>query len=151
MGVRCERSHGPVAERIFHPGKLEPFAQVQMCGACHGRPPHDNDFDAIRYVGTTLKTVRFPSQRLVPRRCFNGSIAGLKRATCHDLHTNATAEGESHGRPRLSRHPREGASDASICPKEADVGASCHVPQERVISHSLCTEHWIRGIRNAGN
>ncbi len=163
MGVRCERCHGPGAEHIsaaasgsasdsiFHPGKLEPFAQVQMCGACHGPPPQDNDFDAIRYVETTLKTVRFPSQRLVLSRCFNESMAGLKCTTCHDPHTNAAAERETRDRPCLSCHVREGANEGSSCPVAADDCASCHMPRERVMSHSLFTDHWIRVMRSGQN
>lgn len=163
MGVRCERCHGPgaehvrsatsgsVEEHIFHPGKLEPFAQIQMCGACHGTPPQDNDFDAIRYVETTLKTVRFPSQRLVLSRCFNESMAGLQCITCHDPHTNVGAEGESHDRPCLSCHAREGDSEGSRCPVGAVDCASCHMPRERVMSHSLFTDHWIRVTRSAQN
>ena len=163
MGVRCERCHGPGAEHvrsaasgsvregIFHPGKLEPFAQVQMCGACHGTPPQDNDLDAIRYVETTLKTVRFPSQRLVLSRCFNESMAGLKCITCHDPHTNAEAERVSHDRSCLSCHAREDANEGSTCPVAAGDCASCHMPRERVMSHSLFTDHWIRVIRSAQN
>ena len=119
MGVRCERCHGPGAEhvrsaasgsvggRIFHPGKLEPFAQVQMCGACHGTPPQDNDLDAIRYVETTLKTVRFPSQRLVLSRCFNESMAGLKCTTCHDS-AHERRGGARKSRPSVSVVPCAG-------------------------------------------
>ena len=163
MGVRCERCHGPGLEhvrsaasgfvrgRIFHPGKLEPFAQVQMCGACHGTPPQDNDLGAIRYVETTLKTVRFPSQRLVLSRCFNESMAGLKCTTCHDPHTNTGAERESHDRACLSCHVRDGTSQGSSCPVAAGDCASCHMPRERVMSHSLFTDHWIRVIRSVQN
>ena len=163
MGVRCERCHGPglqhiraaaagsAGKSIFRPGRLEPFAQVQMCGACHGRPPQDNDFDAIQYVETTLKTVRFPSQRLVLSRCFNESMEGLKCTTCHDPHTNAAANRESYDRSCLSCHDREGKSEGSKCPVGGSDCASCHMPRERVMSHSLFTDHWIRVGRSATN
>src|SRR5439155_3640574 len=88
MGIRCERCHGPGLEhirsmasgnlsdrKIFHPGRLDRFSQAQLCGECHGPPPADTDFDAIRYIQQKALTVRFPSQRMVLSRCFNEADA----------------------------------------------------------------------------
>jgi hypothetical protein len=161
MGIRCERCHGPGEEHvramrqgraadknIFHPGKLDPFAQAQMCGVCHGRPPEDTDLAMIRMIQQAPNTVRFPGQRLVLSRCFNESDGGIRCTACHDPHSDGarglrgvdTVCGECHRRGLRAR--------VKICPVAKTGCASCHMPKEQVMANSSFTDHWIRIVRS---
>jgi len=161
IGIRCERCHGPGLEHIraarlgepaganiFHPGKMAAFPQVQLCGACHGTPPQDSDLAAIRYIGSTPNTARFPSQRLVLSRCFNESSGKLKCTSCHDPHGNAVRVAESTDRNCLECH-HAGKTNV-VCSTGKNNCVSCHMPQERVMAHSVFTDHWIRVARRSG-
>jgi hypothetical protein len=161
MGIRCERCHGPgqehvramqqghaVDKAILHPGKLDGFAQAQMCGVCHGRPPEDSDLTTIRMIQEAPNTVRFPSQRLVLSRCFNESDGGIRCTACHDPHSDGvrglrdgdTACGECHQKGLRAR--------VKTCPVEKSGCVSCHMPKEQVMAHSSFTDHWIRVVRS---
>ncbi len=159
MGVGCERCHGPgqahiqavtsarpPAQDIFHPGRLGGFAQAQMCGACHGAPPADNDFDALRQVETMVHSVRFPSQRIVLSRCFNESFGDLKCTTCHDPHVNVRDEAAGHDQSCLACHNTAAREEAAVCPVGTTKCSSCHMSKERVMRHSLFSDHWIRVV-----
>ncbi len=161
MGIRCERCHGPALEharlmqnigggpdlKIFHPGKVDAFSQVRLCGACHGRPPRDTDLQAIRAIELRPNTVRFPSQRLVLSRCYNESIDNLKCTHCHDPHANVSAQRERQDQACLACHGKESRPPAASCPKAVAGCVSCHMPKEKVMVHSQFTDHWIRVIR----
>ena len=161
MGVRCERCHGPGAEhiramqnqkttdkKIFHPGTLDGFAQAQVCGVCHGRPPQDTDFQAIRFIQEAPNTVRFPSQRLVLSQCFNETDNGLRCTTCHDPHSNVAGSRAALEKPCISCHTAGARRSPKICPVAKENCSSCHMPKEPVMAHSTFTDHWIRVIRN---
>lgn len=160
MGVRCERCHGPGREHvkaamsgspvqgtIANPGRLSAFAQVQMCGACHGRPPQDNEFDALAMLERTPNSVRFPSQRIVLSRCFNETFRELACTTCHDAHRNVADEADSFDATCLSCHDKGHRADGSVCSVASAGCSSCHMPKERVMRHSLFSDHWIRVVR----
>ena len=160
-GVRCERCHGPGLEhvraaaggdpapgRIFHPRDLGGFAQTQMCGACHGRPPQDNDFDALALLERTPHSVRFPSQRIVLSRCFNESFGELACTTCHDPHGDVADETGGLDAACLSCHDKEARERASVCPVSSARCSSCHMPKERVMRHSTFGDHWIRVVHS---
>ncbi|MCI0420846.1 MAG: hypothetical protein L0387_27020 [Acidobacteria bacterium] len=157
MGIRCERCHGPGLEhiramgiglvadkKIFHPGRLDGFAQAQLCGVCHGRPPADNDLAAIHAIQERALTVRFPSQRLVLSRCFNETEAGLKCTTCHDPHANVAVTASAYDKACLECHKVERRKMAAVCPVSRDKCSSCHMPKQRVMLHSEFADHWIR-------
>jgi hypothetical protein len=161
MGVRCERCHGPGAEhiravqnpavtdkKIFRPGTLDGFAQAQMCGVCHGMPPQDTDFQAIRFIQEAPNTVRFPSQRLVLSRCFNETEDGLRCTACHDPHSNVDANRATPEKACLLCHTAGARAGAKICPVAKGNCASCHMPKQQVMAHSMFTDHWIRVIHN---
>jgi hypothetical protein len=161
MGVRCERCHGPGAEhekamkagsaadtKIFHPGSLDGFAQAQMCGVCHGTPPQDTDFQTIRSIQQSANTVRFPSQRLVISRCFNETDGGLRCTACHDPHTNVASQLAALERACITCHNSAARRRAKICPVARQDCASCHMPRQRVMAHSMFTDHWIRIVRD---
>lgn len=156
MGIRCERCHGPGAEharvmaaanapgagrQILHPGKLDAPSQVQMCGVCHGRPPADSDVAALRRIEQSPNTVRFPSQRLVLTRCYNESPDGMTCSRCHDPHSNVSSRAADHDRACLACHA---AKPRRACPKATANCASCHMPRQQVMLHSLFTDHFIR-------
>lgn len=160
MGIHCERCHGPGQDHaelaaqgmppksaIFNPGRLDGFAQAQMCGACHGKPPEYNDFDALRLLEETPHSVRFPSQRLVLSRCFNETFGELACTSCHDPHGDVSDEAERLEQACISCHSPEARTRGATCPvAEADCSA-CHMPKERVMRHSLFGDHWIRVVR----
>jgi hypothetical protein len=160
MGVRCERCHGPGAEhinamkagsrvdkKIFHPASLDGFVQAQMCGVCHGTPPQDTDFQTIKSIEQSANTVRFPSQRLVLSRCFNETDNGLRCTACHDPHTNVALQRAALERSCISCHTPGARRGAEICPVAKQDCASCHMPRQRVMAHSMFTDHWIRIVR----
>jgi len=126
------------------------FAQVQLCGACHGTPPQDSDLAAIRYIESNPHTARFPSQRLALSRCFNESSGKLKCTTCHDPHGNAVRTAEVTDRNCLGCHNAAAGRANSSCPTAKNNCVSCHMPQERVMAHSVFTDHWIRVARAKG-
>jgi hypothetical protein len=161
MGVRCERCHGPGAEhilamrnsnttdkKIFHPGTLDGFAQAQMCGVCHGKPPQDTDFQIIRLIQEAPNTVRFPSQRLVLSHCFNETDNGLSCTACHDPHSNVAGSRDSLEKPCISCHTAGARRSPKICPVAKKNCSTCHMPKQQVMAHSMFTDHWIRVIRN---
>ena len=160
MGVRCERCHGPGVEhikamqhpgaadkKIFQPGTLDGFAQAQMCGVCHGMPPDDTNFQAIRFIQNAPNTVRFPSQRLVLSRCFNETQDGLRCTTCHDPHADVAMNRSAPEKACISCHKAGNHARAKVCPVAKEKCASCHMPEQQVMAHSLFTDHWIRVVR----
>ena len=163
MGVRCERCHGPGSAhikqistaggpdmKIIHPGKLKAFAQVQMCGQCHGRPPRDTDFAAISRIEASPISVRFPSQRLVLSRCFNESEANMKCTECHDPHTDVSHNFQLYDRACLKCHAPAKKKGIGVCRLGKEKCASCHMPVARVMVHSRFTDHWVRIVRGKG-
>lgn len=160
MGIRCERCHGPgrthveaamngesVDGSIFNPNALPGFQQAQMCGACHGNPPRDNDFDALALLEQTPHSVRFPSQRIVLSRCFNETFGELACTRCHDPHHDVADEAASFDESCLSCHDTGVRENGTVCPEASANCASCHMPTERVMRHSLFSDHWIRVVR----
>ena len=160
MGIHCERCHGPGLEhvrlmtgptpptsgqdrKILNPARLKAFAQLEMCGACHGKPPRDTDLNALQFIERTPRTARFPSQRLVLSRCFNES-ADLKCTLCHDPHTNVSERRAQRDQPCIGCHSERLRAKARICPVQQSDCVSCHMPKERVMLHSEFTDHWIR-------
>lgn len=161
MGILCERCHGPglahvraatrgntVKGTIFNPVRLGGFAQAQMCGACHGRPPQDNDFDALRLLEQTPHSVRFPSQRIVLSRCYNETFGELACTTCHVPHGDVEDEAATFDASCLGCHNTQQREQASVCPTASENCASCHMPKERVMRHSMFSDHWIRVARS---
>jgi hypothetical protein len=162
MGIRCERCHGPGQEhirnmqqarvsdkRIFHPGKIDGFAQAQLCGVCHGRPPEDTDLAMIRLIQQAPNTVRFPSQRLVLSRCFNESAGGIRCTACHDPHTDGVRGPNAGDSVCSGCHQKGSRARVKTCPVAKANCASCHMVKEQVMAHSSFTDHWIRVVRSA--
>jgi hypothetical protein len=158
MGVRCERCHGPGAEhimqnpktpekKIFQPGTLDGVAQAQMCGVCHGMPPDETNFQAIRFIQQAPNTVRFPSQRLVLSRCFNETDNGLRCTVCHDPHADVAANRAGPEKACISCHTAAARAHAKVCPVAKVNCVSCHMPKQQVMAHSAFADHWIRVVR----
>ena len=160
MGIHCERCHGPGLEHaktaaegrppeaaIFNPGELPAFAQAQMCGACHGPPPQDNDFDALRLLERTPNSVRFPSQRIVLSRCFNETFGALACTDCHDPHGDVADEVGRFDGACKSCHASGRREHGSTCPVASEGCSGCHMPDQRVMRHSMFSDHWIRVVR----
>ena len=118
-----------------------------MCGACHGRPPEDSDLRAVQFIQQSPNTVRFPSQRLVLSRCFNETDRGIACTSCHDPHAAAGAVLRGGDSVCQRCHDTAKRARAAKCPVAASKCASCHMPKEQVMAHSLFTDHWIRTVR----
>ena len=161
MGIHCERCHGPGLEhtrvmssrdppasgqdrKILNPARLKTFAQLEMCGACHGRPPLDTDLAALQYLERTPQTARYPSRRLVLSRCYNESADGLKCTLCHDPHGNVQQQRSQRDQACIHCHDEGLRSKARVCPVNKTDCVSCHMPRQRVMIHSEFTDHWIR-------
>jgi len=156
MGVKCESCHGPGKEhiaaagagshdlKIVHPGRLDAFGQIQLCGNCHGRPPEDTDLAGLRAIENNPNTVRFASLRLVLSRCFNESAEGLKCTACHDSHRDAAREQTGYDRQCARCHDQATRKRAALCRVAKKNCSSCHMPRAEVMAHSSFTDHWIR-------
>ena len=161
MGIHCERCHGPGLEhvrlmagpappasgqdrKILNPARLKAFAQLEMCGACHGKPPHDTDLSALQFIEQTPQTARFPSRRLVLSRCFNESVDGLKCTLCHDPHINVSERRAQRDQPCIACHSERLRAKARTCPVQQSDCVSCHMPKERAMLNFEFTDHWIR-------
>ncbi len=162
-GVRCERCHGPGRQHveaaaagrplegtIFNPGTLSGFPQTQLCGACHGRPPEDNDFDLLALLERTPHSVRFPSQRITLSRCFNETFGELACTNCHDAHGDVSDEAASFDGKCLACHEAGRRERGAACSVASSDCASCHMPRERVMRHSMFSDHWIRVVQKDG-
>jgi hypothetical protein len=155
-GVQCESCHGPGAghitavmagiqdRKIIHPGRLGAFAQVQLCGQCHGQPPEDTDLAGLRAIEENPNTARFASPRLVLSRCFNESTEGLKCGSCHNPHQDAARDRSSYDRACTGCHDPSKRKRATTCRVGKENCSSCHMPLSQVMAHSSFTDHWIR-------
>ena len=130
--------------KISNPGRLGAFAQAEMCGACHGRPPRDSDLAAIQFIERTPDTARFPSQRLVLSHCYNESADGIRCTTCHDPHSDVAAQRSGRDQSCIGCHTGRARPKARLCPTASSDCVSCHMPKQRVMQHSEFTDHWIR-------
>jgi hypothetical protein len=161
MGIHCERCHGPGSDhvslmsgpnspsgdrKIVNPARMKTFAQLEMCGTCHGRPPLDTDFAALQYLEQTPQTARYPSRRLVLSRCYNESTDGLKCTLCHDPHSNVSEQRAHRDQACMNCHDGRPQSRVRACPVKKSDCVSCHMPRERVMIHSEFTDHWIRVV-----
>ena len=88
--VGPEPPAGGQDRKILNPARLKAFAQLEMCGACHGKPPRDTDLSALQLSEPTPQMARYPSRRLVLSRCFSESADGLKCTSCHNPHINVS-------------------------------------------------------------
>jgi hypothetical protein len=164
MGIHCERCHGPGLDhvramsggspparwqdrKIVNPGRLETFAQLELCGTCHGKPPLDGDLAALEELERTPQTARYPSRRLVLSRCYNESTGGLRCTRCHDPHVNVSQQRASRDQACLDCHGGRAESKARKCPAGQSDCVSCHMPRQRVMIHSEFIDHWIRVAR----
>jgi hypothetical protein len=118
-----------------------------MCGVCHGMPPEETNFQAIRFIQGAPNTVRFPSQRLVLSRCFNETDDGLRCTMCHDPHRDVAMNRGAPEKACISCHAAAARARAKICPVAKANCASCHMPKQQVMAHSMFTDHWIRVVR----
>jgi mono/diheme cytochrome c family protein len=161
MGIHCERCHGPGLDHvrlmtgpappasgqdrnILNPARLKAFAQLEMCGACHGKPPRATDLSALLLIEQTPQTARFPSRRLVLSRCFSESADGLKCTSCHNPHINVSEWRAQRDQPCIACHSERLGAKPRTCPVQQTDCVSCHMPKERAMLHFDFTDHWIR-------
>jgi hypothetical protein len=160
LGISCEACHGPGAEhiaavaskhpeaglRILNPLKLDPWAQVDFCGACHG-----TSWD-VRIQGFSgVATVRFPAFRLQQSRCWGNGDARLTCIACHDPHQPLVHDAAFYDQKCLACHRSSGSSSSAVsrmdksCPVATNQCTGCHMPKYEVPEmHFRFTDHRIR-------
>jgi hypothetical protein len=169
-GITCEACHGPGASHvvamnsgpqeqgehlIMNPGRLDPVASVDFCGACHRTWE-----DVVTNIGLGALNLRFAPYRLENSKCWSKPDARLTCVACHDPHqplehdaaaydsrclqchvnqpgTKITADHRDSDHPD-SDHP------GAACPVSTKNCTTCHMPKvESSIQHSTFTDHWI--------
>ncbi len=140
-GIQCARCHaGAEAHAQGHgvpvnPGKLDPLAQVQLCGTCHRvapQPGHDNE----------TSNVRFQPLRLMKSRCFlQGKINCV---TCHVAHHDARRDDPAFYNGKCqSCHPNQ---QRHIAAQKSNNCTGCHMPRRRPHPLLEFTDHFIRVV-----
>lgn len=147
MGVGCEACHGPGRAHAdarkagdFRRGRMEKLGEiggqklVERCGRCH-RTEKDVAEKNLPAGHTDL----FQSYGLVQSRCFKESSDKLSCITCHDPHTDVSADEKGyeavcqqcHTGPDSIVHPqRPLLVRAKLCPvNKTDKCIECHMPK----------------------
>jgi cytochrome c554/c'-like protein len=163
-GVNCEACHGPgvrhaelmYAEKkeegrqaIFNPGRLNPVALVDFCGACH------RTLNDVYEMGVTgVANVRFQPYRLENSRCWSDGDARLACTACHDPHKQLVREAGTYDEKCLACHVLPPVTKVSpdhpgkACPVAKKDCVTCHMPRVEVQSmHAPFVDHRIRIVR----
>jgi hypothetical protein len=130
-GIQCASCHAGAQDHaekggpVRNPGRLKPAELIALCAACHRAEPEGDSEDPIN--------VRYQVARLKRSKCYqSGKISCL---TCHDPHTNASADAGWYRSRCLACHAEQ---------KERGDCTECHMKQESVTPRLVFTDHYIR-------
>ncbi len=159
-GVTCEACHGPGANHvvamnsgqqdpgaqlIMNPGRLDPVASVDFCGACHRTWQ-----DVVTNPGLAALNLRFAAFRLENSKCWSKPDARLTCVACHDPHQPLEHDAAAYDSRCLQCHvSHPGAKittdhPGAACPVSTKNCTTCHMRKtESSIQHSTFTDHWI--------
>jgi len=169
-GITCEACHGPGASHvvamnsgpqeqgehlIMNPGRLDPVASVDFCGACHRTWE-----DVVTNIGLGALNLRFAPYRLENSKCWSKPDARLTCVACHDPHQPLEHDAAAYDSRCLQCHVNQpgakttaGHRDSdhpdsdhpgAACPVSTKNCTTCHMPKvESSIQHSTFTDHWI--------
>ncbi len=164
-GVGCESCHGPGQKHVeavragetgdLHMAKLEAMGATklnELCGRCHRTaktiPPNDTDM-----------TQRFEPYGLMKSRCFLETGDTLSCMTCHNPHTDASADLKGYEKVCLNCHSPSPAGGVgprnpqqTFCPVSPLTDCiPCHMPKRHVTPDSpfQMTDHYIRIFRHS--
>jgi hypothetical protein len=156
-GVGCESCHGPGQKHVeavragvktdLHMEKLGSSGATklnELCGRCH-RTARDVPADDADM------TQRFEPYGLMKSRCFLESDDTLSCATCHNPHTDASADQKGYEKVCLNCHtPAGGYGPANPrrkpCPVNPRRGCiPCHMPERNLTVNApfAMTDHFI--------
>jgi hypothetical protein len=162
-GVTCEACHGPGAAHviamktgkieaghraILNPLKLDSYASVDFCGACHRTWA-----DVVQGGFTGVINVRFQPYRLESSRCWQATKgdARLTCTACHNPHQELNLNPTSYDQNCLACHaasPEEkpvSNRPGAACPIAKQDCVTCHMPPVEVPSmHATFADHRIR-------
>jgi hypothetical protein len=141
LGITCERCHEGADQHArggklpVNPGKLAPFAAVDLCASCHRlEPPAGAPQDPLN--------IRFQPYRLVLSRCFEGGK--LQCGSCHEAHSDARRNDAAHYAAKCGAcHARAHLNT----PRQSGDCVACHMPTSSPAPHLTFTDHFIRVIR----
>ncbi len=166
-GISCEGCHGPGAAHVaaasagtaenpgmtFNPGRLNPSASVDFCGACHRTWW---DINRLGYRG--IQNARFPVYRLEGSKCWGKGDPRITCIACHDPHKPLVKELSAYDEKCLSCHVTAAGSKPSAdhpgnaCPVSQSKCVSCHMPQYEISKmHAPFTDHRIRIVKDASS
>jgi hypothetical protein len=138
LGIGCERCHAGAGQHArggaklpTHPGKLTPFAAVELCAACHRlEPPSGAPQDRLN--------IRFQPYRLVLSRCFEGGK--LHCGSCHEAHADARRDDAAHyaAKCKSCHEPAHARSE-----RQSGDCVSCHMPKSTPAPYLSFTDHFI--------
>jgi hypothetical protein len=163
-GITCEACHGPGVKHIaamksgkipdgrraiLNPGRLNPVASVDFCGACHRTWA-----DVLQGGFTGVANVRFQPYRLENSRCWRKGDARLACTACHDPHQQLGLEAGLYDEKCLACHAAAPTAKpirehpGAACPVSQNNCVTCHMPQVEFPSmHATFTDHRIRIAR----
>jgi len=155
-GVQCERCHGPgsahikaaeqhapvaaIRNEVVNPGRLQPRAQIEICGECHRLPTPDT---GDRPEVADPVNIRFAPIGLLASRCFRESKT-LSCLTCHDPHDNARPRTDaSYSEKCLGCHEND-REPIKLCRRmQKQDCLPCHMRQASLGTYLQFTDHRI--------
>jgi hypothetical protein len=143
-GVQCERCHPGASDHAvgrgkpLNPGKMQPTAQVQFCGACHRVKTQGKD--------SGLENIRFQPLRLMKSRCY--ASGKLACTTCHQAHQDARRNDPAYYNQKCHTCHAAGQNAMHTDARQTGNCIGCHMPQVQLHPALRFTDHFIRVVES---